>query len=386
MPEAPPRVFISYSHDSPEHQDRVLALADRLRADGIDASIDQYEQSPSEGWSAWCEAEIRKADFVLMVCTETYRQQIESEDQPGIGYGVLWEARLIRMRLYEADWVSNKFIPVLLADAIPDHIPPMIRGATYYRVEIPENYEAVYRLLTNQPILRAPTLGVLRRLAPRIRGRSESNSTAPQPQDRIPRNYKIALNWVEELRRNRGDIEHNPTCFVSYSWGDREHETWVEEMADHLQEAGIAVIFDRWHNRPGTRMDRFIERIQRADFVCVIGTPSYLQKDQVQDAAPVAQAELALINQRLMSREEIRDTVIPVLRQGTADHSFPSLLRGSVSIDFRKDGEYFFNLLDLVFALHRIPLDQHSAARRHLRALRDECASDGRSSAKFDRS
>ncbi len=29
-----PRVFISYSHDSPVHADRVLALADELRAEG----------------------------------------------------------------------------------------------------------------------------------------------------------------------------------------------------------------------------------------------------------------------------------------------------------------------------------------------------------------
>jgi hypothetical protein len=32
-----PRLFISYSHDSREHQDRVRGLADRLRANGIDA-------------------------------------------------------------------------------------------------------------------------------------------------------------------------------------------------------------------------------------------------------------------------------------------------------------------------------------------------------------
>jgi hypothetical protein len=40
--EAPPRVFISYSHDSAAHEDRVLALANRLRGDGVDATIDQY--------------------------------------------------------------------------------------------------------------------------------------------------------------------------------------------------------------------------------------------------------------------------------------------------------------------------------------------------------
>ena len=49
-----PKVFISYSHDSEAHEDRVLDLANRLREDGIDAEIDQYETSPPEGWPAWC--------------------------------------------------------------------------------------------------------------------------------------------------------------------------------------------------------------------------------------------------------------------------------------------------------------------------------------------
>jgi hypothetical protein len=48
-PMVAPRVFISYTHDSPEHKDRILALSDRLRQEGVDCSIDQYEQSPEEG-------------------------------------------------------------------------------------------------------------------------------------------------------------------------------------------------------------------------------------------------------------------------------------------------------------------------------------------------
>jgi len=47
-----PRVFINYSHDSAEHRKRVLSLAERLRADGVDAQIDQYVQgTPLEGWA-----------------------------------------------------------------------------------------------------------------------------------------------------------------------------------------------------------------------------------------------------------------------------------------------------------------------------------------------
>jgi hypothetical protein len=39
----PPRVFISYSHDSPEHKQRILELSERLR--GIDTQLDQYVET-----------------------------------------------------------------------------------------------------------------------------------------------------------------------------------------------------------------------------------------------------------------------------------------------------------------------------------------------------
>jgi len=53
------KLFISYSHDSPHHQDRVRALADRLHADGIDAHLGQYAPAPPEGWSIWMDTQIR---------------------------------------------------------------------------------------------------------------------------------------------------------------------------------------------------------------------------------------------------------------------------------------------------------------------------------------
>ena len=67
-----PKIFISYSHDSEKHQQNVLGLADRLRDEGIDCFIDQYEESPSEGWVRWAINRIEGADFVLVVCTEQY--------------------------------------------------------------------------------------------------------------------------------------------------------------------------------------------------------------------------------------------------------------------------------------------------------------------------
>ena len=46
------KVFISYSHDSPDHESRVLALSDRLRREGIDAILDQYESQRKRGETA----------------------------------------------------------------------------------------------------------------------------------------------------------------------------------------------------------------------------------------------------------------------------------------------------------------------------------------------
>ena len=42
-----PTVFISYSHDSPEHSERLLELANALRGHhGVDAELDQYHLRP----------------------------------------------------------------------------------------------------------------------------------------------------------------------------------------------------------------------------------------------------------------------------------------------------------------------------------------------------
>lgn len=188
MPEAPPpRIFISYSHDSPEHQDRVLALADRLRANGIDAEIDQYEQSPAEGWPDWCEAEIDKADFVLVVCTPTYCEQMQRKQAPGAGRGVLWEARLIKQELYDADSANKKFVPVLFSDGRPEDIPRAIKGASFFWIETPDGYEALYRLLTRQPAVRKPGLGPLRPMPERPRRSltvaAEPSSPREEPSD-----------------------------------------------------------------------------------------------------------------------------------------------------------------------------------------------------------
>jgi TIR domain len=146
----PPTVFISYSHDSPEHADRVLALSDHLRADGIDCILDQYEGSPPEGFPRWMDRQIRDADFVLMICTPTYYRRVMGEEEPGKGHGVAWESTLIYQYIYNAGTSNTRFIPVLLEGAHESAIPIPWQGVKKYRPTTQEGYEALYRRLTGQ--------------------------------------------------------------------------------------------------------------------------------------------------------------------------------------------------------------------------------------------
>jgi hypothetical protein len=165
----PPTVFISYSHDSPDHADRVLALADRFRQEGVDAILDQYEPHPPEGWPRWMDNHLRTADFVLMVCTETYFRRVMLNEPLGIGLGVKWEGSLIYNHLYQAETVNFRFIPVLLEGGQVEHIPGPLQGVTFYRPDTPQGYEALYRRLTEQPAVTKPALGQRRALPPRQR-------------------------------------------------------------------------------------------------------------------------------------------------------------------------------------------------------------------------
>jgi hypothetical protein len=155
---APPKVFISYSHDSPAHEAKVLALSNRLRGNGIDAVVDQYEPFPPRGWIEWMKHQVRDAQFILVVCTETYRRRWDGAERAGEGLGAIYEGQLIQQLLYEARGVNERFVPVLLSASDGEHslgTPSVHPLSPLHR----RGYEALYRLLTNQPKIRKPILG-----------------------------------------------------------------------------------------------------------------------------------------------------------------------------------------------------------------------------------
>ena len=158
------KVFISYSHDSPEHCDRVRQLADALRRHGVDAELDSYHVRPPEGWPLWCEKQLRpeNSKFVLMICTDTYRCRVEDKVHANEGRGVFWEGGIIYAYVYGKKG-NTRFIPILLPGANADCIPISIREHTRYQIGrfdlADDGYLALYRELTEQPAIVKPALG-----------------------------------------------------------------------------------------------------------------------------------------------------------------------------------------------------------------------------------
>jgi hypothetical protein len=156
------RVLISYSHDSEQHREAVLALAQALRARGIDAWLDQFEPSPPEGWPRWIIDQVRRADSVVMICTATYRRRFEGREQPGAGRGVSYEGLLASQLLYEGKLDHRTLVPVLLPGATKDDMPLEVRAGTHHT--IPQDFDDLVARLTDQlavvpvPLAPAPEL------------------------------------------------------------------------------------------------------------------------------------------------------------------------------------------------------------------------------------
>ncbi len=161
----PPRVFISYSHDSTQHKELVLHFAKRLRKDGVDAQIDQYVAGrPQGGWPRWMLDKLDWADFVLLICTGPYYRRFRGHEDPGIGKGVDWEGQLITFEMYHAKSCTTKFVPVVFRSEDKEFIPEPLSDQ-FYLLDSEEHYQELYGFLTGQAGVPLPELGLAKELA-----------------------------------------------------------------------------------------------------------------------------------------------------------------------------------------------------------------------------
>jgi hypothetical protein len=167
------QVFLSYAKepDDPSHQESVLRLWEFLRGCGVDADLDLGETHERRDWPLWMGAQLREADYVLVIASPAYRRSAEGRGGAHEERGVQWEARLIRDAFYADRHAVKRFVPVILPGRSPDDVPDFLGPATstVYPVSdfTVEGAERLLRLLTNQPEFVTPPLGAVPVLGPR---------------------------------------------------------------------------------------------------------------------------------------------------------------------------------------------------------------------------
>lgn len=99
--------FVSYSWDDETHKEWVWALAGRLRADGVDVTLDRWATAPGDQLPAFMERAIRENKFVVIICSPRYKLRSDSREG-GVGYeGDIMTGEVMTQQSH------RKFIPVL---------------------------------------------------------------------------------------------------------------------------------------------------------------------------------------------------------------------------------------------------------------------------------
>lgn len=161
----PPKVFISYSHDSDAHKDWVRQFATDLRNGGTDAILDQWRLAPGQDIAAFMQRGITDSDRVILVCSETYVRKAEG-GAGGVGY-----ERLVLTAELIQNIDTKKFIPLLRAN--PSQRIPAFLGP---RLFVDFNHDDLYTARLDQ--LLRELLGVPSSIEPPI-GPNPFSGAAP---------------------------------------------------------------------------------------------------------------------------------------------------------------------------------------------------------------
>lgn len=155
-----PKVFISYSWSSPEHQQTIVNLATRLRSDGVDVVLDVWDLKEGQDKYRFMESLVLDKDIsrVLMIIDRQYADK--ADNRTG---GVGTETQIISSELY-SKVEQTKFIPIVLEyDESEPILPTFVKTLKYIDLsgrDGVDNYEYLVRLLHNKPQFEKPPLGV----------------------------------------------------------------------------------------------------------------------------------------------------------------------------------------------------------------------------------
>lgn len=156
-----PKVFISYSWTTQQHQERVREWVDRLLSDGIDVILDIYDLKEGQDKNVFMERMVTDPNVthVLVFCDKGYAEKADTRKQ-----GVGTESQIISQKVYK-QVEQTKFIPIVCEfkdDGTP-YLPTFLQSRIWIDFSsleaVNSNWEQLIRRLYGKPIHNKPQIG-----------------------------------------------------------------------------------------------------------------------------------------------------------------------------------------------------------------------------------
>lgn len=156
-----PKLFISYSWSSPDHEAWILDLATDLRESGVDVILDKWDLKEGHDAHAFMEKMVTDPGIkkVLLICDKTYADKAN-----GRSGGVGTETQIISAEIY-AKQDQNKFVAVVKERDVKGnaYLPAYYRSRIYIdfsdQSKNAENFERLLRWIYDQPLYKKPEIG-----------------------------------------------------------------------------------------------------------------------------------------------------------------------------------------------------------------------------------
>ncbi|WP_182858795.1 SEFIR domain-containing protein [Oceanobacillus picturae] len=130
--------------------------------------------------------------------------------------------------------------------------------------------------------------------------------------------------------------------FISYAWSSQEHEEWVVELAERLENDGVEVVLDKWDSMEGQNLNAFMQRS--------VNDPSITKVLVICDEVYTTKAngfeggvgtETVIISDKVYQDVE-QTKFVPIVadRNEEGEAYIPTYLKGSKYIDMSSEQNY----------------------------------------------
>jgi len=161
MPEENPKLFMSYSWSSTEHEAWIISLATELRESGVDVILDKWDLKEGHDAFAFMEKMVTDPEIkkVAIICDKTY-----SEKADGRSGGVGTEAQIISPKVYQKE-DQNKFVAIVTEtnEEGQAYLPAYYKSRIYIDLSDSDlystNFEQLLRWIYDKPFFVKPKIG-----------------------------------------------------------------------------------------------------------------------------------------------------------------------------------------------------------------------------------